>query len=59
MNVAVQRGVDVPCFQEARAVGVEECEGFWEGRVVVDEVGEIGGCFMGEVEWSGGGCVGG
>lgn len=49
-DVVVERRVDVPCEQEARAVGVEEGDGGREVVVVVDEVGEVGHGLMALVE---------
>ena len=46
VDVGVERGVGVPGGEEARAVGVEECEGLGERGVVVYYVGEVGHCFV-------------
>ena len=53
----MERGVGVPGGQEARAVGVEECEGRGEVGVVVDYVGEVGHGFSALVHWGCEGCV--
>ena len=59
----MERGVGVPCGEEAGAVGVDEDEGGGEVGVVVDDVGEVGYGFAAFVhggrEGGGAGGVGG
>ena len=46
-DVIVQRGIDMPCLEEALAVGMEEGDDRGDCAViVVNDVSEIGHCFV-------------